>query len=221
MSGKTLNLTDELYDYLVSVSVKENEVLQRLRDTTAQDDLTRIMQITPDQGRFMAFMVELIGARRTIEIGVSTGYSSLVTAMALPDDGEIIACDINRDYTDIAEQFWREANVADKIKLHIGPAVETLTRLIDDGHTRSFDLAFIDADKTNYDAYYELCLQLLRKGGVVLLDNVLWGGSVIDKSANDADTMAIREINNKLLADERVSICMLPVADGLTLAMKR
>ena len=221
MNHKTLNLSDDLYNYLVSVSVTESEVLKQLRKKTAEDDLTRIMQITPDQGRLMAFIIELIGARRTIEVGVSTGYSSLVTAMALPDDGEIIACDINRDYTAIAEQFWEAAEVSHKIDLRIAPAIETLNELVKADMINTFDFAFIDADKINYDNYYEACLKLIRPGGVVILDNVLWGGSVIDESAQDADTQAIRKINKKLLNDKRVSITMLPVADGLTLAMKR
>ena len=221
MNHKTLNLSDDLYNYLVSVSVVEPEVLKQLRKKSAEDDLTRIMQITPDQGRFMAFIVELIGARRTIEIGVSTGYSSLVTAMALPDDGEIIACDINRDYTSIAEEFWAMAEVSHKIDLRIAPALDTLNGLIENDMMNTFDFVFIDADKTNYDNYYEACLKLIRPGGIIMLDNVLWGGSVIDDSAQDADTLAIREINTKLLNDKRVSITMLPVADGLTLAMKR
>ncbi|NOX43764.1 MAG: SAM-dependent methyltransferase [Gammaproteobacteria bacterium] len=220
MVGKTINLTDELYDYMLSVSVRDSDLLNRLRTETAKDDLTQLMQITPDQGNFMAFIVSLIGSKRTIEVGVSTGYSSLVTAMALPDDGCIIACDVNRDYTSIAERYWKEAGVNHKIDLRIGPAVETLKQLIEEGHTNTFDFAFIDADKTNYDNYYEYCLQLLRKGGVIVLDNVFWGGAVIDKEAKDEDTEAIRAINKKVCQDDRVNMTMLPVADGLTLAMK-
>jgi len=220
MPGKTLNLTDELYDYMLSVSVSESDILSRLRAETAKDDLTELMQITPDQGKFMAFIVSLIGSKRTIEVGVSTGYSSLITALALPDDGLVVACDVNRDYTSIAERYWKEAGVDHKIDLRIAPAVETLKKLIDDGHSATFDFSFIDADKTNYDNYYEYSLQLLRKGGVIVLDNVFWGGSVIDKSAVDDDTNAIRAINEKVYHDKRVSMTMLPVADGLTLAMK-
>jgi len=220
MPGKTLNLTDELYDYMLSVSVSESDILSRLREETAKDDLTELMQITPDQGKFMAFIVSLIGSKRTIEVGVSTGYSSLITALALPDDGLVVACDVNRDYTSIAERYWKEAGVDNKIDLRIAPAVETLKKLIDDGYSATFDFAFIDADKTNYDNYYEYSLQLLRKGGVIVLDNVFWGGAVIDKSAIDDDTNAIRAINEKVYQDKRVNMTMLPVADGLTLAMK-
>ncbi len=220
MVGKTLNLTDELYDYMLSVSVNESDLLTRLREETAKDDLTQLMQITPDQGKLIAFIVLLIGSKRTIEVGVSTGYSSLVTALALPDDGHIVACDVNRNYTSIAERYWKEARVDHKIDLRIAPAVETLKQLIDEGQSDTFDFAFIDADKTNYDNYYEYCLQLLRKGGVIALDNVFWGGSVIDKEAIDEDTEAIRAINKKVCEDGRVKMTMLPVADGLTLAMK-
>jgi len=221
MGGKTLNLSDELYEYLLSVSVHESDLLSRLREETAKDDLTRRMQITSDQGRFMAFIAELIGAKQAIEIGVSTGYSSLVTALALPDDGHVIACDISREWTSIAERYWAEAGVSHKIDLRIAPALETLEQLIDEGQENTFDFAFIDADKTNYENYYENCLRLLRVGGVIILDNVLWGGSVIDKNDNEEDTRAIRAINEKVYNDKRVSMTMLPVADGLTLAMKR
>lgn len=221
MSGKTLNLSDELYDYLLSVSVREPDLLTRLRAETAKDDLTRRMQITPDQGRFMAFIAELINAKRAIEIGVSTGYSSLVTAMALPDNGYIVACDISREWTSIAERYWAEAGVSQKIDLRIAPALDTLKQLIAEGQENTFDFVFIDADKTNYENYYESCLQLLRVGGVIILDNVLWGGSVIDKNDNEEDTRAIRAINEKVYNDKRVSMTMLPVADGLTLVMKR
>jgi predicted O-methyltransferase YrrM len=221
MSGKTLNLSDELYDYLLSVSVHEPDLLTRLRAETAKDDLTRRMQITPDQGRFMAFIAELINAKRAIEIGVSTGYSSLVTAMALPDNGYIVACDISREWTSIAERYWAEAGVSQKIDLRIAPALDTLKQLIAEGQENTFDFVFIDADKTNYENYYESCLQLLRVGGVIILDNVLWGGSVIDKNDNEEDTRAIRAINEKIYNDKRVSMTMLPVADGLTLVMKR
>ena len=221
MSGKTLNLSDELYDYLLSVSVREPDLLTRLRAETAKDDLTRRMQITPDQGRFMAFIAELINAKRAIEIGVSTGYSSLVTAMALPDNGYIVACDISREWTSIAERYWAEAGVSQKIDLRIAPALDTLKQLIAEGQENTFDIVFIDADKTNYENYYESCLQLLRVGGVIILDNVLWGGSVIDKNDNEEDTRAIRAINEKVYNDKRVSMTMLPVADGLTLVMKR
>jgi len=221
MSGKTLNLSDELYDYLLSVSVHESDLLTRLREETAKDDLTRRMQITPDQGRFMAFIAELIGAKRVIEIGVSTGYSSLVTAMALPDDGYIVACDISQEWTSIAERYWEEAGVSQKIDLRIAPALDTLKKLIAEGQENTFDFVFIDADKTNYENYYENCLRLLRVGGVIILDNVLWGGSVIDKNDNAEDTRAIRAINEKIYSDKRVSMTMLAVADGLTLAMKR
>jgi predicted O-methyltransferase YrrM len=179
------------------------------------------MQIAPEQGQFMALLVQLLGATKTLEIGVFTGYSSLAVALALPPQGKIVACDINEDYTAMARSYWQRAGVADKIDLRIAPALETLDRLLESGEAGTFDFAFIDADKQNYDNYYERALQLLRVGGLIAIDNVLWGGKVADPTVDDANTEAIRALNAKLVQDERVSLSVVPIADGLTLALKR
>lgn len=220
MSNRTLNLTDDLYQYLCKQSLRESDLLKALRDETAQLPMAR-MQISPEQGQFMAMLTGIIGARRTIEVGVFTGYSALVVAHALPDDGEIIACDISEEYTDIAKRYWQTAGVAHKIDLRLAPAAQTLQGLLDAGRAGEFDFAFIDADKTNYQQYFDLCLKLLKPGGVIAVDNVLWSGSVIDDSIQDEDTVAIRAFNENLQSDGRVDISMLPVGDGLTLARKR
>lgn len=220
MSSKTIKLTDELYSYLQNVSLREAEVLQELRAETAGMPMA-VMQIAPEQGQFMAFLVKLLGARKTIEVGVFTGYSALAVALALPEEGRMIACDINREYTDIAKRYWRRAGVANRIDLRLGPASETLQQLIDGGEQASYDFAFIDADKTGYRQYYEQCLVLLRPGGVIAVDNVLWGGSVIDRNDHSEDTQAIRQFNSFVKTDERVDVTMLPVADGLTLLRRR
>ncbi len=179
------------------------------------------MQIAPEQGAFMALLAELTGARRCLEVGTFTGYSSLSVALALPADGTMLCCDISEEWTSIARRYWTEARVADRIELRLGPALETLDALLADGAQDSFDFAFVDADKVNYPGYFERLMQLVRPGGVTLWDNVLWGGEVIDPAADDPDTRAIREINEILATDERVSIAMLPIADGLTVARKR
>ncbi|WIO73511.1 class I SAM-dependent methyltransferase [Porticoccaceae bacterium LTM1] len=220
MSNRTLNLTDDLYQYLCKQSLRESELLKALRDETAKLPMAR-MQISPEQGQFMAMLTGILGARCTIEVGVFTGYSALVVAHELPDDGEIIACDISEEYTDIARRYWQTAGVADKIDLRLAPATETLQALLDSGRAGEFDFAFIDADKTNYQQYFDLCLELLKPGGVIAVDNVLWSGSVIDDSIQDEDTVAIRAFNAQLQSDSRVDISMLPVGDGLTLARKR
>lgn len=212
-------LTPELYEYLVRVSVREPEVLARLREETKALPWAG-MQIGPDQGQFMRFLVETIGARRAIEVGVFTGYSSISVALGLPEDGELVACDVSDEWTRIARRYWAEAGVAHKIRLHLRPATETLDALLGEGRAGAFDFAFIDADKEGYDGYYERCLRLLRPGGIVAFDNVLWGGSVADASDTSADTLALRALNLKLGRDERVSVAMLPVGDGLTLARK-
>ena len=180
-----------------------------------------IMQITPEQAALMAMLVELIGARRCIEIGVYTGYSALAVALAMPTDGRLIACDINEEWTAVASRYWTEAGIADNIDLRLAPAGETIAALIDEGEAGRFDFAFIDADKENYDAYYEGCLRLLRPGGLIAIDNVLWFGNVINPAKDDADTQAIRALNEKIGKDERVSVAMVPIGDGLTLARKR
>jgi predicted O-methyltransferase YrrM len=219
MAHTHTNLTDDLAAYLRRVSLREPDVLRRLRERTTSVPEAR-MQITPEQGQFMQLLIQLTGARKTLEIGVFTGYSSLAVALALPPDGQITACDISEEWTSIGKTFWEEAGVADKIDLQIGPAVKTLDRLIAEGRQGSYDFAFIDADKANYDAYYERALVLVRAGGLIAVDNVLWHARVIDPSVNDADTIAIRNINEKICRDTRVSISLVPIGDGLTLARK-
>ena len=179
------------------------------------------MQISPDQGQFMGLLVELIGAKRIVEVGTFTGYSSIAMALALPADGRLIACDVSDEFTRIAQRYWQEAGVADKIELRLGPAVATLDGILAAGEAGCFDMAFIDADKENYDAYYERCLQLLRPGGLILIDNVLWGGRPADVNEQDESTVAIRALNTKIHADERVTASLLSIGDGLTLARKR
>ena len=213
-------MTTDLYEYLLSVSLREPEVLQKLREETSHHP-RRVMQIAPEQGPLLTLLIQLLDAKKTLEIGVFTGYSSLVTAQALPEDGKIIACDVSEEFTSVARRYWEAAGVAQKIDLQLAPALVTLDKLIADGQSTTFDFAFIDADKSNYDGYYERCLQLIRPGGIIAFDNVLWDGKVIDSQAQDADTVAIRELNEKLHKDERVTICMLPMADGVTLALKR
>lgn len=219
MSDRTLNLTDTLYQYLLGVSLREHPALAELRALTHQHPYAQ-MQISPEQGQFMALLMQLIGARRTLEIGVFTGYSCLAVALALPPDGRVVACDISREFTDIARPYWDKAGVAHKIDLRLAPAVDTLDGLIGDGQAGGFDFAFIDADKVSYDAYYERCLTLLRPGGLIAIDNVLWGGRVA-RPAEDADTAAIQALNLKLHQDQRVDLSLLPISDGLTLARKR
>jgi predicted O-methyltransferase YrrM len=220
MANRSLELTDQVYDYLLEVSLREHPVLARLREETAELPLS-IMQIAPEQGQFMRLLVQILGAKRCLEIGTFTGYSSLSVALGLPADGQIIACDVSVDFTEIALRYWAEAGVADKIDLRLGPAIETLDDLLKEGASGSFDFAFIDADKENYLPYYERCLKLIRPGGLIAVDNVLWNGSVVDPEKTDADTLAIRELNQKLRDDERVDISMVPIGDGLTLARKR
>ena len=213
-------LDDRLYDYLLSVSLRESAVARRLREETAGMEHA-VMQIAPDQGQFMALLVRLLGARRALEIGTFTGYSALCVAEALPQNGRLVACDRNAEWTAIAQRYWAEAGVADKITLRLGKAIQTLDALLAEGEAGRFDLAFIDADKPNYDGYYERCLALVRPGGLVAIDNVLWEGKVKDAETADADTQAIRALNAKLAADARVEMSMLSIADGLTLALKK
>lgn len=220
MSRQTIGVTDELHRYLLDVSVREPEILRRLRDETAALPNAR-MQISPEQGQLMALLVRLVSARNIIEVGTFTGYSALVMALALPADGRLIACDINEDWTAIGRRYWAEAGVADRISLHLAPALQTLDGLLQQGAGESFDIAFIDADKESYAAYYERALRLLRPGGLLLVDNTLWGGTVINPDRNDADTLAIRAFNAALHADERVDLSLIPIGDGLTAARKR
>lgn len=216
MSNRTLNLTDDLVDYVQRLGVREHPVLAALRDETAKLP-EHGMQIAPEQGAFMSLLVRATGAARIIEIGTFTGYSSTVMALALPPDGRILCCDVSREWTDIARGAWADADVADRVELRLGPATETLATLDDD----SFDLAFIDADKTGYDAYYEGCLRVVRPGGLILIDNVLQGGRVVDAAEEGESVRAIRALNEKIAVDERVDHVMLPLADGLTLALVR
>lgn len=220
MSGKTLPLNERLYDYLLSVSLREPEVLQRLREETARDRMAR-MQVAPEQGQFMALLVRLLAARRCLEIGVYTGYSALCVALALPPGGELVACDVSEKWTSVARRYWQAAGVADRIRLELAPAQRTLDGLLEAGAAGSFDFAFIDADKTGYAGYYERVLRLLRGGGLLLVDNTLWSGEVANPENRDADTVAIREFNAMVHRDERVLVSLLPVADGLTLVLKR
>jgi len=220
MSFVHLTITDELASYMRKVSVREPDVLRRLREETAPLPMAR-MQITPEQGQFMAMLVRLLGAVKTLEIGVFTGYSSLAVALAMPERGRVIACDVSEEWTAIARRYWKEAGVANKIDLRLAPAAQTIEALLADGQQSKFDFAFIDADKANYDKYYEGALKLIRSGGLIAIDNVLWHGQVIDPSVNDEDTIAIRRLNEKLNCDSRVDLSMLPIGDGVTLARKR
>ena len=220
MTVRTNHLPEELYAYLLDVSLRESPVMRRLREETASLEQAR-MQIGPDQAQFMALLVELLGARNALEVGTFTGYSALAVALALPADGRLVACDVSEEWTAVGRRYWKEAGVAHKIDLRLAPALETLDGLLADGHAGTFDFAFIDADKEGYDAYYERALGLMRSGGLIVLDNTLWEGKVVDSAATDVDTGAIRAINTKLAGDERVTQSLLPVADGLTLARKR
>ena len=220
MSNRSIMLTDSLYEYMNDVSLREPPLLLALREETSE--LTqRSMQISPEQGQFMALLVRLTGARRCLEVGVFTGYSSLATALALPEDGRSVACDVSEEWTAVARRYWQRAGVDHKIDLRLAPATETLDALVAEGRGGTFDFAFIDADKTNYLAYYERTLALLRTGGLVLIDNTLWSGKVADPEVADADTVALRHFNEVLHRDERVDLSLLPVGDGLTLARKR
>jgi len=220
MRRNNITLTEELAEYVAGVSLREPDILRRLREETAHVPMTG-MQIAPDQGQLMALLARLIGARRCLEVGAFTGYSALVVALALPPDGRIISCDIDEKTTAIAKRYWAAAGVSDKIDLRLGPALGTLDRLLAEGAAGSFDFAFIDADKTNYDGYYERALTLLRQGGLIVIDNVLWSGAVADAKRRDADTAALRALNRKLHGDERIDLSLLPLADGITLARKR
>jgi predicted O-methyltransferase YrrM len=213
-------MTDELYAYLRSVSVREPALLKKLREETAALPMAT-MQVPPEHGQFLALLVQLMGARRTLEIGVFTGYSSLAVALALPGDGTILACDVSEEYTSVARRYWKEAGVDHMIDLRLRPALETLKELLAEGRQGRFDFAFIDADKSNYEGYYECALELIRPGGLIAIDNVLWHGQVIDPNDNDADTVAIRTLNKKLLGDSRISLSMVPISDGVTLCWKR
>jgi caffeoyl-CoA O-methyltransferase len=220
MSNRTLSLDNALYAYLLDASLREHPVLARLRAETARHPHVN-MQIAPEQCQFMALLVRLMGARRCLEIGVFTGYSSLAVALALPAEGRIMACDVSEEYTAVARRYWAEAGVAERIELRLAPALETLDALLAAGAAGSYDFAFIDADKEAYAGYYERVLQLLRPGGLVAVDNTLWDGAVADPDDQSADTLAIRAFNESLHRDDRVDLSLVPIGDGLTLARKR
>jgi predicted O-methyltransferase YrrM len=213
-------LPDDIQRYMLDTTLRDMPVLRELREETSKHPQAR-MQTGADQVQFLQLLVRLIGARRCIEVGVFTGYSSLGVALALPADGRIVACDVSEEYTAIARRYWERAGVADKIDLYLAPATQTLDELIHAGKTSHFDFAYIDADKTGYDAYYERCLTLLRPNGLITIDNVLWSGDVVDERTEDPDTLALRALNAKIGRDERVDATLLPLGDGLMLVRKR
>jgi caffeoyl-CoA O-methyltransferase len=220
MANATLGLPDELHTYLLDVGVREPDLLRQLREETGAMP-EHDMQIAPEQGALMALLVQLVDARRCLEVGTFTGYSSLSVALAMPPDGRLVCCDISREWTDVARRYWAQAGVADKIELRLGPALDTLDAMVLEGQAGTFDFAFLDADKDNYPAYADRMIALLRSGGLLAIDNVFWGGEVADPEVDNASVRAIRALNRMLATDERVSLAMVPIADGLTLARKR
>lgn len=219
MSNRTLSIDDRLYDYICDVCINEAALLTQLREETAQLEYA-VMQISPEQGQFMSLLIKLMGAKRAIEIGTFTGYSSICVASAMPEDGQLICCDISPQWTSIAQKYWALAEIENKIELYTQPAEETLQQLLDDGNEKSFDFIFIDADKQNYITYYEMSLQLLRKGGMIAVDNTLWSGAVADPENNEPGTRAIRRFNEMIKKDNRVTKSLLTIGDGLTLILK-
>jgi caffeoyl-CoA O-methyltransferase len=219
LSNRTLSIDDRTYDYLCNVAVNEPELLSRLRQETAQLDYS-VMQISPEQGQFMSLLIRLMGARRAIEIGTFTGYSSICIASAMPQDGELICCDTSPQWTAVAEKYWSLAGLENKITLYTQPAEKTLEMLLDEGAEKTFDFIFIDADKQNYIKYYEMALRLLRKGGMMAVDNTLWSGAVADPDNNEPGTRAIRRFNDMVKNDERVTKSLVTIGDGLTLILK-
>jgi predicted O-methyltransferase YrrM len=219
MSNRTLQIDDRLYAYLTSVSIREPAVLADLRAETASLPMAR-MQIAPEQGQFMALLIKLIGANRCLEVGTFTGYSALACALALPERGRLVALDTSKEWTDIARRYWQLAGVDKKIELRLGPAAESMRALLENGEGESFDFIFVDAEKTNYRTYFDLGIQLLRSGGLMAFDNVLWGGRVADPAETDEDTIAIRELNRYLHGNPTIDLSLVPIADGLTLARK-
>lgn len=219
MSNRTLSIDDRTYDYICNVSVNESELLLQLREETAQLEYS-VMQISPEQGQFMSLLVKLMGAKRALEIGTFTGYSSICVANAMGEDGELICCDISPQWTDIAKKYWALAELEEKIKLYTQPAENTLQMLLDDGAEKTFDFIFIDADKQNYITYYEMALRLLRKGGIIAIDNTLWSGAVADPENIEPGTRAIRRFNEMVKEDTRVSMSLVTIGDGLTLVLK-
>jgi len=219
MTSKSIGLPDPIHRYVLEWGLREPEVLARLREETATHPRAQ-MQIAPEQGAVLGLLVDLLGARRCLEIGTFTGYSSLAVALALPDDGTIVCCDVSDEYTSVARRYWAEAGVAHKVDLRLGPAVDTLDGLLADGRAGTFDLAFIDADKPGYPTYWERCLALVRPGGVIAIDNVLWGGAVADPARDDADTRTMRRVNETVASDPRVRHVLLAIADGMTIARR-
>ena len=219
MSIRNVYIDDNIYDYILNNSLRDLPILKKLREETIKMPEGR-MQISCDQGQFMDLLVRIMGAKKIVEVGTFTGYSTLVMALALPEKGQIGACDISEEYTKVARRFWQEAGISDKIELRLGLAEETLADVLSNGGAGMFDMAFIDADKENYMVYYEKCLELLRSGGLILVDNVLWSGKPANPDEIDKDTVAIREFNIAIHKDERVDLSLLPVGDGLTLARK-
>ena len=220
MSSRNVYIDDKIYDYILDNSLRDMPILEKLREETIKMPNGR-MQVSSDQGQFMALLVRMLEVKKIVEVGTFTGYSSLVMALALPENGQIVACDISEEYTEVAQHFWHEAGVVDKIDLRLGLAVEILTEILSNGEASTFDMAFIDADKRNYKVYYEKCLELLRPGGLILIDNVLWYGKPARLEETDIDTTAIRNFNKNIFKDERVEMSMITVGDGLTLALKR
>jgi caffeoyl-CoA O-methyltransferase len=219
VSKLNTEVTPALGDYIRAVILREAPILVRLREETARNPHAGL-QVSPEQGQFLALLARLVGAKQTLEVGTFTGYSSLCVAMALPEDGRIVACDVSEEWTSVARRYWKEAGVENQIDLRLGPAIGTLRRLIEEGRGNTFDFAFIDADKANYQAYFDCAVELVRSGGLIVIDNVLWHGKVIAPEAQDRDTLAVREFNRKLHADRRVEISLAPIGDGLTLARK-
>ena len=219
MSNRTLSIDDRTYDYLCDVSINEPDLLRQLREETSQLEYS-VMQISPEQGQFMSLLIKMMAAKRAIEIGTFTGYSSICVASAMPEEGRLICCDISPQWTSIAEKYWALAGLEEKIELYTQPAEQTLQKLLDDGAEKTFDFIFIDADKQNYISYYEMALRLLRKGGIIAVDNTLWSGAVADPENIEPGTRAIRRFNDMLKEDRRVSSSLLTIGDGLTLILK-
>ncbi|MFO1187751.1 MAG: class I SAM-dependent methyltransferase [Alphaproteobacteria bacterium] len=219
--GRTIAWSEALSAYLAKVGVREHAVLARCRQETATMGGIARMQIGPEQGAFMGFLAKAIGAERVLEIGVFTGYSSLAVTLAMGPAGRLTACDLNEEFVAKARTYWRAANVESQIELRLGPAKETMVALIGEGRSNLYDMAFIDADKVSYDAYYEGALKLVRPGGLILIDNTLWSGAVADPKVDDPDTLALRALNARLHGDERIDYCLTPMGDGLTLCRRR
>lgn len=220
MSSHTLPLTDELRSYLLEVGVREPPILAQLREETGQLEAGR-MQICPEQGALMGMLVQLMGASRVLEVGTFTGYSALRLALSVPEGGQVVCCDRSKEWTDIARRYWAAAGVEQRVQLRLGPALQALDALLEEGQQGSFDLSFVDADKESYLAYHERCLQLVRPGGALLYDNVLWGGSVADPDDDRPSTRALRELNAHLATDPRIDVVMIPIGDGLTVCRRR